>query len=191
MSRTLIIGATSAIAEATERLLAARGDALYLVGRNETMLAAIAADLVVRGCPRIATESLDANDLAAHEAMLERAEGFLGGIDTALLAYGTLPDQGRSERSVELTVRELHTNAISVVALLTRLANRMEQRRDGYRADRFHSTVMEADAVSENPWSPIHSNSNFPLSVATVKKLMNGLAAIAGNRSARKISTPL
>ena len=128
MSRTLIIGATSAIAEATERLLAARGDALYLVGRNETMLAAIAADLVVRGCPRIATESLDANDLAAHEAMLERAEGFLGGIDIALLAYGTLPDQGRCERSVELTVRELHTNAISVVALLTRLANRMERR---------------------------------------------------------------
>jgi len=128
VSRTLIIGATSAIAEATERLLAARGDALYLVGRNETMLAAIAADLVVRGCPRIATESLDANDLAAHEAMLERAEGFLGGIDIALLAYGTLPDQGRCERSVELTVRELHTNAISVVALLTRLANRMERR---------------------------------------------------------------
>ena len=112
-------------------MLAARGDALYLVGRNEKMLAEIAADLVVRGCPRIATESLDANDLSAHEAMLERAEGFLGGIDIALLAYGTLPDQKRCERSVELTVRELHTNAISVVALLTRLANRMEQRRAG------------------------------------------------------------
>src|SRR5580700_2947143 len=131
MNRTLIIGATSAIAEATARLLAARGDALYLVGRNENMLAEIAADLVVRGCPRIATDSLDANDLSAHEAMLERAEGFLGGIDIALLAYGTLPDQKRCESSVELTVRELHTNAISVVALLTRLANRMEQRHAG------------------------------------------------------------
>ncbi len=87
MSRTLIIGATSAIAEATERLLAARGDALYLVGRNETMLAEIAADLVVRGCRRIATDSLDANDLSAHEAMLERARSEavreLGGIDGA------------------------------------------------------------------------------------------------------------
>ncbi|TLY58340.1 MAG: short-chain dehydrogenase, partial [Gammaproteobacteria bacterium] len=49
MSRILVIGATSAIAEATERLLAARGDALYLVARNERMLAAIAADLTVRG----------------------------------------------------------------------------------------------------------------------------------------------
>jgi len=70
VSRTLVIGATSAIAEATERLLAARGDALYLVGRNEKVLAEIAADLTVRGCPRIACESLDANDLSAHEAML-------------------------------------------------------------------------------------------------------------------------
>ena len=131
MSRTLVIGATSAIAEATERLLAARGDALYLVGRNEKMLAEIAADLTVRGCPRIAHESLDANDLSAHEAMLGRAESFLGAIDIALLAYGTLPDQKRCESSVELTVRELHTNAISIVALLTRLANRMEQRRAG------------------------------------------------------------
>jgi decaprenylphospho-beta-D-erythro-pentofuranosid-2-ulose 2-reductase len=131
VSRTLIIGATSAIAEATQRLLAARGDALYLVGRKEQMLAEIAADLTVRGCPRIAAEALDANDLSGHEAMLERAEGFLGTIDIALIAYGTLPDQKRCESSVELTVRELHTNAISVVALLTRLANRMAQRRAG------------------------------------------------------------
>jgi len=131
MSRTLVIGATSAIAEATERLLAARGDALYLVGRDEKTLGEIGADLTVRGAPRVATESLDANDLSAHEAMLQRAESFLGVIDIALIAYGTLPDQKRCESSVELTVRELHTNAISVVALLTRLANRMEQRRAG------------------------------------------------------------
>jgi short-subunit dehydrogenase len=131
MSGMLVIGATSAIAEATERVLAARGDALYLVGRDEKMLGEIGADLTVRGSPRVAIESLDANDLGAHEAMLERAESFLGGIDIALIAYGTLPDQKRCESSVDLTVRELHTNAISVVALLTRLANRMEQRRAG------------------------------------------------------------
>src|SRR5277367_620149 len=60
-----------------------------------------------------------------------------------------------------------------------------------YRRPRFHSTVMLADAVSEKPLSPIHSKSNFPLLLATVKKEMNGLAAVAGNRSARKISSPL
>src|SRR5436190_19494928 len=54
-----------------------------------------------------------------------------------------------------------------------------------------HSTVMVATAVSEKPLSPVHLNSSVPLSVATVKKVTNGLAAMAGERSARKTSTPL
>ena len=66
-----------------------------------------------------------------------------------------------------------------------------EQGRQNDDAGKPHSTVIEADAVSEKPLSPIHSNSNLPLAVAVVKKVMNGLAAIAGNRSARKISVPL
>jgi short-subunit dehydrogenase len=127
----LIIGATSAIAESTARLLAARGDSLYLVGRNSDKLAAIAADLSLRGSPRVGFETLDANHLGEHEPMLARAERFLGGLDTALIAHGTLGDQRSCERSVELTLQELSTNALSVVALLTLIANRMEQRRAG------------------------------------------------------------
>jgi decaprenylphospho-beta-D-erythro-pentofuranosid-2-ulose 2-reductase len=49
MRKVVIIGATSAIAEATARILAARGDALYLVARNPARLSGIAADLLVRG----------------------------------------------------------------------------------------------------------------------------------------------
>src|ERR1700676_4678393 len=72
-----------------------------------------------------------------------------------------------------------------------RYASRDQQRRNDYRAGQFHSTEMLAEAISANPLSPIHSKSNFPLSVATVKNETNGFAAIAGNRSARKISAPL
>src|SRR6202795_2048025 len=68
---------------------------------------------------------------------------------------------------------------------------RGQQRSNRYLTGRPHSTDIEAEAVSLKPLSPIHSKSNLPLSVATVKKVMNGFAAIAGNRSARKISTPL
>jgi decaprenylphospho-beta-D-erythro-pentofuranosid-2-ulose 2-reductase len=131
MRKTLIVGATSAIAESTARLLAQRGDALYLVARNEGRLAAIAADLSVRGSPRVGCEVLDANDLAAHESMLGRAELFLAGLDTVLIAHGTLSDQKACESSVELTLQELQNNAISVVALLTLVANRLSQRRAG------------------------------------------------------------
>ncbi len=131
MRRVLIIGATSAIAEATARTLAERGDALYLVARNEARLAAIAADLAVRGSPRVGSEVLDVNDFRAHESMLARAESFLAGWDTVLIAHGTLSDQKECESSVELTLQEIKTNALSVVALLTRIANRLAQKRAG------------------------------------------------------------
>ena len=131
MRKVLIIGATSAIAEATARLLAERGDALYLVARNEARLAAVAADLSVRGSSRVGCDVLDANDVAAHEPMLARADVFLGGYDTVLIAHGTLGDQKASEASVELTLQEINTNALSVVALLTPIANRLAQRRAG------------------------------------------------------------
>lgn len=131
MRKTLIIGATSAIAEATARILAGRGDSLYLVARNQARLTSIVADLSVRGSPRVSCEVLDANDLAGHEAMLERAATFLGGFDTVLIAHGTLSDQKACETSVELTLREINTNALSVVALLTRVANHLAQQRSG------------------------------------------------------------
>ncbi len=131
MRKVLIIGATSAIAEATARILAARGDALYLVARNQARLGAIAADLLVRGSPRVGSEVLDANDVAGHEAMLARAESLLGGYDTVLIAHGTLSDQKACEASVDLTLREINTNGLSVVALLTLVANRFAQQRTG------------------------------------------------------------
>ena len=131
MRKTLIIGATSAIAEATARILATRGDALYLVARNSAKLGPIAADLSVRGSPRVGCESLDANDMAAHGPMLARAEQFLSGLDVVLIAHGTLSDQKACEASVELTLRELNTNGVSVIALLTLVADRMLQQGAG------------------------------------------------------------
>jgi short-subunit dehydrogenase len=63
--------------------------------------------------------------------MLEDAEQSLSGLDVVLIAYGTLSDQKACESSVELTLQELSTNAISVAAILTRVATRFEQRKSG------------------------------------------------------------
>jgi short-subunit dehydrogenase len=79
----------------------------------------------------VGTEVLDANDFAAHAPMLNRAEGLLGGLDTVLIAHGTLSDQKACESSADLTVHELTTNAVSVAALLTPLAARFEAQRKG------------------------------------------------------------
>lgn len=131
MRRALIMGGTSAIAQSTARLLAARGDSLYLVGRRADTLETIAADLKVRGARQVGFEVLDANDLPSLPAMLARATQTLGGLDTVLVAHGTLSDQKACQASPELTVQELTTNAISTVVLLTAVAQQFEQHRAG------------------------------------------------------------
>ncbi|MEO8672510.1 MAG: SDR family oxidoreductase [Tahibacter sp.] len=131
MRRILIIGATSAIAEATARLFAARGDALCLVARDSTRLKAIADDLGVRGAVRTATTTLDVTDFAAHVAAIDLAERELGGLDTVLIAHGTLSDQAQCEQSVDRTRLEFDINALSVISLLTLLANRFEAQGHG------------------------------------------------------------
>jgi decaprenylphospho-beta-D-erythro-pentofuranosid-2-ulose 2-reductase len=131
MRKILIIGATSAIAEAAARIFAARGDALFLVARNADRLQTIKADLDVRGAVRTATATLDVADFSAHQAIIDQAERELGGLDTVLIAHGTLSDQGECEKSVDALRREFDVNALSTMALLTTLANTFEARKAG------------------------------------------------------------
>jgi len=134
MKRVLIIGATSAIAEATARIFAARGDALFLVARNAERLQAIKADLDVRGAVRTAIATLDVADFTAHRAIVDRAERELGGLDTVLIAHGTLSDQRECEGSIDALRREFDVNALSTMAILTMLANTCETRKAGMLA---------------------------------------------------------
>jgi decaprenylphospho-beta-D-erythro-pentofuranosid-2-ulose 2-reductase len=131
MARILIVGATSAIAEHVARIYAQRGDSLHLVGRRREMLEAIAADHRVRGAAAASVDVMDADDLAQHAPMLQRAQSLLGGLDVVLIGYGTLPDQRACERSAEGTTRALHTNAVSVIALLTLVAAHMGEQGSG------------------------------------------------------------
>ena len=122
--RVLVVGATSAIAEACARLYAARGASLVLVGRDAARLEAIAADLRVRGA-RAWTHVLDANDTAAHAAMLDAAWAALGEVDVALVAHGALPDPGACAASTDAALAAFATNATSVLALGGALLRRL------------------------------------------------------------------
>lgn len=134
MLRVLIIGATSAIAEATARCYAQRGARIFLVARDSDRLADIAADLRVRGAHEVDSAQLDVNDLAAHASVLERAHQRLGVIDVALIAHGTLPDQTICNASVQKSLSEFATNGTSTIALLAALASIMEGQKQGVLA---------------------------------------------------------
>jgi decaprenylphospho-beta-D-erythro-pentofuranosid-2-ulose 2-reductase len=129
--RVAIVGASSAIAHETAKLFARDGADLFLVGRSAEKLNVIVDDLKVRGAKRVETFLMDATDLDRHEEMLQQAITTLGGLDMILIAHGTLGNQRASELSVAETLKELNTNEISVISLLTLCANYFEREKRG------------------------------------------------------------
>ena len=126
MQRILILGATSAIAEAVARRYAAAGARFFLVARSAERLDAVASDLRARGAETVDQAVADLGPVAGHAALLDRAWIALGGVDIALLAYGVLPDQELCERSWPVAADALQVDFISPGALLHELANRLE-----------------------------------------------------------------
>jgi len=127
----LVVGATSAIAEAALRLWAARGCTLYLLARDTARSEAIAADLRVRGATAVHTGSLDVADFAAHASAVELACTTLGRVDAALIAHGTLPEQARCEVDENYALREFAVNGTATIALAGLIAQKLEEQGHG------------------------------------------------------------
>ncbi len=131
MKNILIIGAASAIAEASARQWASQGAALFLVGRDGERLDAIAADLKVRGAADVHVHTLDVTDHAGHEEMLRQATVSLGQVDVALIAHGTLPDQDQCHASIDQTAHEFEVNGSSTIRLMSGLAALLRNQASG------------------------------------------------------------
>ncbi len=85
----------------------------------------------MRGAAAVWVEGYDATAPEGAERLVTAAWDALSGIDVALIAHGSLPDQQACAASVALTRREFEVNALSVIDLLTLLANRMESAQAG------------------------------------------------------------
>ena len=127
----LVVGATSAIAQATARVWAARGASFYLAGRRDTLLVACADDLRVRGARAVAVERFDATDRDAQAGLIDRAEAAIGALDCVFIAHGTLPDQEAAVADPDLALREIELNGVSAAALALRAARLFEPRGTG------------------------------------------------------------
>lgn len=167
MKKILIVGATSAIATACARLWAGQQASLFLVARNDMQLKQIAADLEVRGASAVHTYTLDLNHFEQHQAMLDACVDRFGEIDQVLIAHGTLPDHQACEQDVELALREFSSNGLSVIALLTRLANQLQAQR--------HGTLAVISSVAGDRGRP--SNYLYGTAKAAVSTFCEGLRA--------------
>jgi decaprenylphospho-beta-D-erythro-pentofuranosid-2-ulose 2-reductase len=128
--KILIIGATSLIAQETARLLANSGNELFLAARSPNKLAAIAADLRIRGCGAVHTKALDLAETSGHASLIQCAIEALKEIDLLLVCYGLLGGQD-ANLNCDQAQRVIDTNFSSVVSLLTRISPFFEAQHGG------------------------------------------------------------
>ncbi len=129
--RVLILGGASAIGEQVARLLASRGAAIVLTGRDRARLDQIAADLRVRGASLVVIEQLDLISTAAVGGVVSRAQDALDGLDTLLIAAGVLREQGRASAEASLLRESLEINVTVPVMVLEEAARLFEQQGHG------------------------------------------------------------
>lgn len=136
LSRLLVVGATSAIAEATVAALLA-GPArpqLFLVGRRADALASVAARLHAAGGTVCGTAVADVADTGALEAAVAQGEAALGGCDGVLVATGVLPDEDACRRRPAALAAVLDVNATGTLVAAALGAHALERAGGGVLA---------------------------------------------------------
>lgn len=127
----LIIGATSSVASDVARMWAQAGHSLVLVGRSESKLAELRAEL---GASVLGTRSFDFTRYDAIGDAVEDLYREFGAFEVALLAHGSLGDQLLSESDFGEALEQVSVNFLSAVAWLIPLANKMEASKSGHIA---------------------------------------------------------
>jgi short-subunit dehydrogenase len=125
--KVLILGALSAIAEETARILAAKGDALMLVARNAERLGAVAADLAVRGASRVLWVQADLTKVDDPFAFTADARLRLGGLDAVLIFQGVMREEARAAEDIGVLREILAVNFTSAVEFAAAAAAELER----------------------------------------------------------------
>ncbi|MBU4270633.1 MAG: SDR family NAD(P)-dependent oxidoreductase [Planctomycetes bacterium] len=106
--KAVLFGASKGMGRALARLMAARGDRLFLIGRATDDLERSARDLEIRGAP--APVKTAYCDLLAPESFapaLDQAERELQGFDTVVVTAGLFATQEELENDPQLAARVL------------------------------------------------------------------------------------
>ncbi len=107
----VILGATRGMGRALARRMAARGDRLFLLGRDLDDLRRSAGDLEARGTPeRVGVAECDLERPESFAPALAAAAAHLGGFDTVVVTAALFATQDQLERDRELTRRLLTAN---------------------------------------------------------------------------------
>ncbi|WP_370868039.1 SDR family NAD(P)-dependent oxidoreductase [Phaeovulum sp.] len=126
----IILGASSAMARATARALAATGAGLLLAGRDAADLALIATDCRLRGARLAEAIPFDARDAACFAPLLARAAAEEGELNVAVFT-GSMPPQAEIDGNPGLIGGVLADNFTGPAEFLHLLAPMLEARGGG------------------------------------------------------------
>ena len=130
--RAAILGATKGMGRALARRMAARGDALVLLGRDAADLERSARDLEARaGQGRVGVAACDLERPESFAPALQAAESFLGGLDAVVVTAGLFASQEELERDTELLRRLLAVDFSHTVLFCEEARKRLLQRGGG------------------------------------------------------------
>ena len=129
-STWIILGATSSMARAFARAVAAEGAAVLLAGRDSEELAALAADCRLRGARAAEAMAFDAREPATFGAIVERMEAEEGEVNAAVFV-GSMPEQAAIDRAPALIDGVIADSFTGPARFLQMLAPLMEARGGG------------------------------------------------------------
>jgi decaprenylphospho-beta-D-erythro-pentofuranosid-2-ulose 2-reductase len=130
--KVAVVGATRGMGRALARLMAERGDALCLLGRDAAELEAANRDLLARGARGpIATARLDLAEPAGFAAALDAADRALAAFDTLVVTAGEFAPQESLERDPARLERLLDVNFTATAVLCQQAAERLAGRGGG------------------------------------------------------------
>jgi len=130
--KVVFLGATKGIGRALARLMAARGDALFLLGRDAADLERSARDLEARGARgKVGTAACDLGDASRFESALDAADAALGGFDTVVLTAGVFATQEKLEADSALAASLLNANFTATILFCEAARKRLLARGGG------------------------------------------------------------
>lgn len=163
--RIVIFGANSGIAEAVARRYAQGGSEFYLLGRDTQMLSEMCKDLQIRGANKAHFSQWDARTFSEHPRSVDRAFAEMTSVDLVLVAHGSLSDQKACEADYQKALVEFEINCLSVISILTHIANKMETQKSG--------TIAVISSVAGDRGRP--SNYIYGTAKAAVTAFASGL----------------
>jgi len=130
--KAVLVGATRGMGRAVARLLAERGAAIFLLGRDARELAASARDLEARGAPGpVGTALLDLAAPAGFGPALDAADGALARFDTLVVTGGLFGRTDELAADPPRLERLLQVNFTGTVLLCQMAADRLAGRGGG------------------------------------------------------------